>query len=74
VEGVLLQSAASAAIIARMSAKSRKKEAGEVAVNKKAFHNFEIEDRLEAGMELLGSEVKSCATAGGPYRLIRRES
>ncbi|MFH1371510.1 MAG: SsrA-binding protein SmpB [Planctomycetota bacterium] len=42
-----------------MSAKSRKNDAAEVAVNKKAFHNFEIEDRLEAGMELLGSEVKS---------------
>jgi SsrA-binding protein len=30
-----------------------------VAANKKALYNFEIEDRLEAGMELLGSEVKS---------------
>lgn len=42
-----------------MSAKSRKNDVAEVAVNKKAFRNFEIEDRLEAGMELLGSEVKS---------------
>ena len=41
-------------------------------MNKKAFHNFEIEDRLEAGMELLGSEVKSLRIGtGGPHRLIR---
>lgn len=46
-------------IICEMSAKPRKKDTAEVAVNKKAFHNFEIEDRIEAGMELLGSEVKS---------------
>jgi len=46
-----------------MSAKSRKKSAAEdVAVNKKAYRNFEIEDTLEAGMELLGSEVKSLRT------------
>jgi SsrA-binding protein len=46
-----------------MSAKPQK-NAGEkvVSVNKKAFHNFEIEDRFEAGMELMGSEVKSLRT------------
>ncbi len=27
--------------------------------NKKAFHNFEITDKLEAGLALLGTEVKS---------------
>lgn len=42
-----------------MSANKRKAGATEVTVNKKAYHNFEIEDRFEAGMELLGSEVKS---------------
>ena len=44
-----------------MSAKSQKSGGAEnvVAVNKKAYHNFEIEDKFEAGMELLGSEVKS---------------
>ncbi len=44
-----------------MAAKSRKdkiKNTPEV-VNKKAYHNFELIDRYEAGMELLGSEVKS---------------
>jgi len=30
-----------------------------VAVNKKAFRNFVLADRLEAGISLLGSEVKS---------------
>jgi len=45
-----------------MSAKPRKDGATDVAVNKKAFHNFEIEDRLEAGIELMGSEVKSLRT------------
>lgn len=29
------------------------------AKNKKAFHEYFIEDRLEAGIELIGSEVKS---------------
>jgi len=42
-----------------MSAKPRKDGATDVAVNKKAWHNFEIEDKFEAGVELLGSEVKS---------------
>jgi SsrA-binding protein len=52
------------AIISQMSAKSQKKgeAAGSVAVNKKAWHNFEIEEKFEAGMELLGSEVKSLRT------------
>ncbi len=30
-----------------------------LAKNKKAFHEYFIEDRLEAGIELIGSEVKS---------------
>ncbi len=30
-----------------------------VARNKKAFHDYEILEKLEAGIELLGSEVKS---------------
>ncbi len=32
---------------------------GSVTVNKKAYRNFELVDRFEAGMQLLGSEVKS---------------
>ena len=30
-----------------------------IANNKKAFHDYFIEDRLEAGIELAGTEVKS---------------
>ena len=29
------------------------------ATNRKAFHNYFIEDRYEAGIELFGTEVKS---------------
>ena len=62
-----------------MSAKSQKKDAaGSVAVNKKAWHNFEIEDKLEAGVELLGSEVKSLRTgqadlSGSYARIVNGE-
>jgi SsrA-binding protein len=60
-------------MIGQMSAKGHEKESS-VAVNKKAFHNFEIEDRLEAGMELMGSEVKSLrngqADLSGSYARI----
>ena len=31
----------------------------EIARNKKAYHNFSIDERYEAGMSLLGSEIKS---------------
>jgi SsrA-binding protein len=30
-----------------------------IAKNRKAFHNYEILDRYEAGIELIGAEVKS---------------
>ena len=30
-----------------------------LSLNKKAFHDYFIEDKLEAGMELVGTEVKS---------------
>jgi len=33
--------------------------AAEITNNRKAFHDFHIEERLEAGIELLGTEVKS---------------
>ena len=61
-----------------MSAKSGHDKENSVTVNKKAFHNFEIEDRFEAGMGLLGSEVKSLrdgqADLSGSYaRVINAE-
>lgn len=71
-----MQKSRDAVIICEMSAKSRKNDTGElsVTVNKKAFHNFEIEDRFEAGMGLLGSEVKSLrdgqADLSGSYARI----
>lgn len=30
-----------------------------IAVNKKAYHDYEIQDKYEAGLSLLGSEIKS---------------
>ena len=35
---------------------------GRVAENRKARHEYEIEDRVEAGLVLMGSEVKSLRT------------
>lgn len=35
----------------------------EIAKNKKAFHDYELLDRLEVGIELVGSEVKSIRAA-----------
>ncbi len=60
-----------------MPHKDDNKEA-KVAVNKKAYHSFEIIDRFEAGMHLLGSEVKSLrggqADLSGSYaRVINGE-
>jgi len=44
-----------------MAARARKEktEQSPVAVNKKAYHNFELVEKFEAGVALLGSEVKS---------------
>lgn len=59
-----------------MSAKSDKKKEkkGPVAVNKKALMNFEIVDKFEAGIALLGTEVKSlrigAADLSGSYARI----
>src|SRR3989304_6259223 len=35
-----------------------------LAVNKKAFHDYAIEDTYEAGVQLLGTEVKSLRDGG----------
>lgn len=44
-----------------MAGKAAASEAAEkvVATNRKAFHDFFIENRMEAGLALVGSEVKS---------------
>lgn len=36
-----------------------------VARNRKAFHEFEITDRVEAGLVLVGTEVKSLRAGHG---------
>ena len=64
------------AIIYRMAAKSKKSKAnGATAVNKKAYRNFELVEKFEAGLELLGTEVKSLragqADLNGSYARIR---
>jgi len=50
-----------------MAAKSHndKNKQGPVAANKKAYRNFEIIEKYEAGLGLLGSEVKSLRAGGG---------
>lgn len=42
-----------------MSKKKATTNAGQIAKNKKAFFEYHIEDRFEAGLALLGWEVKS---------------
>ena len=63
-----------AAIIADMPAKSNNKSGPEVA-NKKAYRNFEFVEKFEAGLQLLGTEVKSLragqADLSGSYARIR---
>lgn len=46
------------------------KESGRkvVASNRRARHDYEIVDRFEAGMVLLGSEVKSLRAGGGQMK------
>src|SRR5215212_1022839 len=39
--------------------KQRAPESGDVATNRRARHKFELVERMEAGIELLGTEVKS---------------
>ena len=75
---VHLQSSSSAAIIAQMAAKSKKdKKGGSVAVNKKAYRNFELVETFEAGLALRGTEVKSLrasqADLDGSYARVDNE-
>jgi SsrA-binding protein len=63
-------------IIAPMTAKAHRKKdtSSQVAANKKAYHNYEIVEKFEAGLSLLGSEVKSLragqADLNGSYARI----
>jgi len=57
-----------------MAEKTHKDKHGSVAVNKKAYQNFELVDKFEAGISLLGSEVKSlragAADLSGSYARV----
>ena len=62
-----------------MAAKSQKNKdkKSAVTVNKKAYRNFEFIDKYEAGLSLLGTEVKSLregtADLSGSYARIENE-
>lgn len=43
----------------------KKRKEGELVSNRKAFHDYEILDTFEAGMILLGTEIKSLRNHGG---------
>jgi SsrA-binding protein len=45
--------------MAKKSTGQRKPESGDVATNRRARHKFQVLERMEAGIELRGSEVKS---------------
>ncbi len=42
----------------------KKNDTKTIATNKKAFHDYFIEDTYEAGIQLIGSEVKSIRAGG----------
>lgn len=43
-----------------MAKKKKAQSSSTIALNKKARHDYSIEEKFEAGMELQGWEVKSC--------------
>ena len=52
-----------------MAAKGKRKFApGDVATNRQAAYRFEFLDRMEAGLVLTGSEVKSLRTTGATIK------
>jgi SsrA-binding protein len=44
--------------------KKTKETPGRVAENRKAFHNYFVEETIEAGLELFGTEVRSARDGG----------
>ena len=59
-----------------MAKAKRKSDVGDVATNRRARHKFELLDRFECGIELVGTEVKSLregkAQLGDAYAVIER--
>jgi SsrA-binding protein len=62
--------------MALMSAKRRKPTSGDVATNRRARHRYVFIETMEAGIELLGTEVKALregkAQLADAYALIER--
>ena len=60
-----------------MATKSRKNKQSPVTANKKAYRNFELIEKFEAGLELSGTEVKSlragAADLSGSYARVENE-
>jgi len=52
-------------------AKKQKSKSKTIALNKKAKHDYFIEDRYEAGLALKGWEVKSIRFARAEFRSVR---
>lgn len=63
--------------MAEKSRKNKAKEVRSVVSNKKAYRNFELLEKYEAGLQLLGSEVKSLragtADLDGSYAKVEDE-
>ncbi len=51
-----------------MAVKKTDERYRDVAQNRKAFHEYEITDRIEAGIVLMGSEVKGLRDRGASIR------
>jgi len=51
-----------------MAKAKRKAASGDVATNRQASYRYELLERVEAGLELRGSEVKSLRDGGGQLR------
>jgi SsrA-binding protein len=70
-----LQKLPATAMMAAMAQKTGKKSETPAAVNKKAYHDYELVEKFEAGLELRGSEVKSLRAAAadltGSYARIQ---
>ena len=62
--------------MARKRSPKPKPASGDVATNRRAGHKFELLDRFECGIELLGTEVKALregkAQLGDAYAVIER--
>ncbi len=61
-----------------MAKKKEKTSTGDLCSNRKAYHDYEILETFEAGMMLLGTEIKSLRDHGGSLqeayvRVIRDE-